>query len=127
MAQDSGSQERQVIDELNARRRALSRSARRGPRQIGDIVANLLARHGYGREEAIRTLTASWRDAVGESLAIRSRPGRKRDGRLEILVDSSTTMQELVFQKKTVLRRLRQLLPNEKIVELRFRLGPVEN
>ena len=39
---------------------------------------------------------------------------------------NSTLVQELGFQKQTLLRSLANLLPNEGIENLRFRVGNVE-
>jgi hypothetical protein len=52
--------------------------------------------------------------------------GAVRRGTLEVLVANSTLLQELGFQKKALLESLGQLLPDEKIQNLRFKVGNVE-
>ena len=52
--------------------------------------------------------------------------GGIRRGALEVYVANSTLMQELTFQKPDLLEKLRQLLPDEKIANLRFRVGAIE-
>jgi hypothetical protein len=48
-----------------------------------------------------------------------------RRGVLEVLVGNSTLAQELGFQKKSLVKRLAELLPEEKIRDLKFRVGPL--
>jgi hypothetical protein len=55
-----------------------------------------------------------------------SRPGQVRRGVLEVHVASSTLVQDLGFQKQKILKRLQELLPDENIRDLKFRVGPVD-
>ncbi len=96
------------------------------PKPIGNILAQLMARRGYARVESAGLSAEAWRQAAGEQLAALSRPGQVRRGVLEVLVTSSTLVQELGFQKQQLLKRLHELLPDEKIGDLRFRVGPIE-
>lgn len=93
------------------------------PQRIGDVLAGLLARRGYARVLAASQLEAAWKEAAGEPLAGQSRPGAVRAGVLEVLVRNSAVVQELTFQKRRLLGRLKELAPGEKIKELRFRVG----
>ncbi len=47
-------------------------------------------------------------------------------GTLEVVVANSTLVQELGFQKQPLLAALAELLPNEGIKRLRFRVGNIE-
>jgi len=44
---------------------------------------------------------------------------------LEVTVANSTLMQELGYQKSDILSSLSQLLPDQKIRDLRFRVGSI--
>jgi predicted nucleic acid-binding Zn ribbon protein len=97
-----------------------------GPQSIGDILSSLMAKQGFARVQSCEALEAAWRDAAGELMAKYTRVGQIRRGTLEILVANSTMLQELGFQKQALLNSLTQLLPDEKIQNLRFRVGNVQ-
>lgn len=96
------------------------------PKPIKNILAELLARRGYARVQSAGLSAEAWSQAAGEQLAALSRPGQLRRGVLEVLVKSSTLVQELGFRKQELLARLGELLPDENIRDLRFRVGPLE-
>lgn len=98
----------------------------KGPEAIGDILAQLLARRGFARVRSAEAFQSAWRTAAGELLSRYTRPGVVRSGRLEVTVANSTLVQELSFQKPALLQALAELLPDEKITDLRFRVGPVD-
>jgi len=102
------------------------RSYARRPKKIADVVAQLIAKRGYGRHEATDQLAAAWSAAAGDALAAASRAGRIRRGQLEVLVANSTVMQEFSFQKQRILTELGRLLPDAKIRDLRFRVGAIK-
>ena len=98
----------------------------RGPEAIGDVLGQLLARRGFAGVRRAATCEQAWRQAAGELAAEHSRVGAVRRGTLEVLVGNSTLLQELTFQKQTLLETLGELLPDEKIRDLRFRVGAME-
>lgn len=100
--------------------------ARNKPRQIADILSELVARRGYARVQATASYSEAWRDAAGEMLCKYTRPGNIKRGVLEVVVANSILVQEITFQKPAILARLASLLPQEKIRDLRCRVGPVE-
>ena len=98
----------------------------RGPKAIGDVLSELMARRGYGRVQSAATYDAAWREAAGPLAAKYTRPGLLRRGTLEVVVAHSALVQELGFQKRMLLESLARLLPDEGIENLRFRVGSVE-
>jgi predicted nucleic acid-binding Zn ribbon protein len=96
------------------------------PKPIANILSDLMARRGYGRMQAAGLLFETWRQAAGEQLGRQSRPGQVRRGVLEVMVTNSTLAQEISFQKPALLERLAELAPDEKIRDLRFRVGPID-
>ena len=98
----------------------------RSPKQLGTVLAELMARRGYARVESTRQYESAWNEAVGPLVAAYTRVGSLRRGTLEVLVANSTVVQELVFQKQALLKTLDQLLPEEGIKNLRFRAGPIQ-
>ncbi len=98
----------------------------KGPEPIREILAQLMAKRGFARVRSAETFDAAWRKAVGEMFSQFTRPGSVRRGKLEVTVANSTLVQELSFQKSQLLKSLAELLPDEKIEDLRFRVGPVK-
>lgn len=98
---------------------------RKGPEPIGDILAQLLARRGFARVQSTAALEAAWREVAGE-LARFTRVGPVRRGKLEVTVANSTVVQELSFRKADLVRMLARLLPDERIGDIRLRVGSLE-
>ena len=112
---------RQLHEEV-ARRQYRSKT----PRPIAEALSGLLAKTGYAELEAASERDDAWRDAAGAKLAAHSRIGRIRRGVLEVVVRNSAVLQELTFQKKQLLQGIAAGLPDEKIRDLRFRVGAVD-
>jgi len=98
----------------------------RGPKAIGDVLSELMARRGYARVQSAAAYEAAWREAAGPLAAQYTRVGLLRRGTLEVVVGNSTLVQELGFQKTELLKSLAGLLPHEGIKGLRFRVGNIE-
>jgi predicted nucleic acid-binding Zn ribbon protein len=112
---------RDLHNDISRRQRHL-----RGPQKMADVLSGLFARRGYAQVQAASTCERAWRESVGEKMAKHSRPGNVRRGVLEVTVRNSAVMQELTFQKQTLLAKITGLLPDQKIRDLKFRVGPVE-
>jgi predicted nucleic acid-binding Zn ribbon protein len=95
----------------------------RGPQRISTVLADLMARTGFARVQGAAALEAAWREAAGPGAQRFTRVGALRRGKLEVIVSNSTFVQELSFQKTVLLGTLRRALPDEEIVDLRFRVG----
>jgi len=95
------------------------------PRHISDVLTEFMVRYGYTRQRWAGILEEAWREAAGPGFTSATQVGRLRRGVLEILVASSPLLQELTFQKADLLQRLRQLLPDQPIHDLRFRLARI--
>ncbi len=95
-----------------------------GPEPLGEILSRLFAARGWGRRQAQLRLEEAWAAAVGPIAAPHTRVGRLRRGVLEVIVDNAVLLQELAhFQKRPLLERLRQQLPELAFLDLRFRAG----
>ena len=97
----------------------------RHPKPIASIVSELMARQGYTRVQSARAYDEAWREAAGELIAEYTRVGSLRHGRLEVVVENSTLLQELTFQKPALLKLLTRLMPDEMLKDLRFRVGNI--
>jgi predicted nucleic acid-binding Zn ribbon protein len=96
-----------------------------GPTAIGNVMSELMARRGFARVQSAGAYEAAWREAAGPLAAQYTRPGQLRRGTLEVIVANSTLMQELGFQKETLLAALAKLLPDEGIENVRFKVGNI--
>ena len=102
------------------------RITRRGPQPIGDILSQVMARSGLARVQSGEAFTTAWKAAAGDLLAGYSRVGQVRRGVLDVIVANSVLVQELTFRKAALLADLGRLLPDERIQDVKFRVGPVE-
>jgi len=98
----------------------------RGPKAIGDVLAELMAKRGFARAQTAAARESAWREACGPLAAKYSRSGAVRRGKLEVTVANSTLAQELSFQRLALIEALARLLPDEEIREIRFRVGPID-
>src|SRR5262245_52141409 len=96
------------------------------PKAMGDVMSQLLARRGYAQVQSAEKCESAWRTDVGAKSPPHLRPGNIRRGVLEVLVASSSVLQELAFLKTKVLKQLAQLAPEQNIRDVRFRVGPIE-
>jgi predicted nucleic acid-binding Zn ribbon protein len=96
------------------------------PRHIGDILSGLMARRGYARVVSGGACADAWAEAAGAALASCTRATQVRRGVLEVMVGNSTMVQEIGFRKTALLKRLVELLPDEKIRDLKLRVGPIQ-
>lgn len=96
------------------------------PRAIGELLTELMARRGFARVKGHAQCEQAWREAVGPFIAERSRIGASRRGVLEVVVASSMLVQEIGFQKTSVIAALRRLAPDEGINDLRVRVGRID-
>lgn len=95
------------------------------PQPISNVLAELMARRGYGRLQADQNFDEAWRSAAGEPLARGTRAGQIKRGVLEVICQHSTLLQEMTFHKQRLLARLAELMPEQKIRDLKFRVGPI--
>jgi predicted nucleic acid-binding Zn ribbon protein len=93
---------------------------------MGDVINRLIAQRGYLQTLGSEQLREAWNAAAGPQLAGETQTGNVRRGVLEIFASDSCLIQELTFRKRQLLDKLRQVAPDMKIRDLRFRVGVVE-
>ena len=96
------------------------------PQRISNILAELMARRGFARVQSTEAYEQAWREAAGPLIAQYSQVAALKRGVFEVTVANSALMQELTFQKESLLQKLTARLPAEKIRSLRFRVGTVD-
>lgn len=97
----------------------------REPQKMANVLSQLMARRGYSQERSLADQEDAWREAVGDDAARQTKAGLVRRGVWEVFVSNSTLLQDLSFRKRELLAKIAARLPNQKIRELKFRVGPV--
>ena len=92
------------------------------PLAIGRVMARLMARTGYGREQGTSAVASVWQTVAPDALKKASQPGLVRRGVLEVFVSHSAHVQELGFHKRAIVKQLQELLPDAGITDIRCRL-----
>lgn len=104
-----------------------SRGPRRlgGPRGLSDLMGATLgsARIAKGVQKARAIL--AWPQAVGPEIARLTRPRSQQGGTLFVEVRDSATAHHLTLQRHHFLRRLNEVLGEERVTEIRFSVGTV--
>ncbi len=96
------------------------------PKPMREVLSQLLAKKGYAQVQTAATCEAAWREAVGQKLAGDTRPGNVNRGILEVLVRNSAAAHELGFLKTKIVKMLTKLVPEQRICDLRFRVGTID-
>ncbi|MEM9587157.1 MAG: DUF721 domain-containing protein [Planctomycetota bacterium] len=91
-------------------------------RKIGSIVGQLMSQRGYAQVSATEELHQAIISAVGRDLGSSVMVGNLRGGKLQLFAADSVTLQELNFQKRTLLKRIQADMPSAGVTELRFRI-----
>ena len=90
-----------------------------------DVINQLLARRAVGQQQASDQLVVAWRESVDARWHKLTFVGKINRGVLEINVANSTMVQHLNFQKAQILERMVQRLPQNKLKDIRFKVGPI--
>lgn len=90
---------------------------------FGDVVTGILQKLGTRHHAWLDDLVAAWPHITGEAVARHTRPGRFEGATLDVLVDNSVWMNELMrYGQRKLLANLRQQFP--QINAIRFRPDP---
>lgn len=92
---------------------------------ISGILSDLLDRHRIeiGREMA--RINECWEFIVGEAIAKNTKPAAYHKNVLIVNVDSSVWVQQLQFLKADILARMREVLGNTRVDDVKFKVGPL--
>jgi predicted nucleic acid-binding Zn ribbon protein len=96
------------------------------PKPIANVLSDLLAKRGYARVQSATNYAEAWRQAAGDQWARTTRAGQIKRGVLEVVCTTSILVQEMTFQKSGLLKKLAELLPDEKIKDIKIRVGSIE-
>ena len=98
-------------------------SRRRDPSLVREVLRSAFKRYGLDRELERYQFVAHWQEIVGPEIAKRTKPENIRGRNLIVEVADSVWAQELSFQKRVILNRLRKFIPSGMSVEdIHFRV-----
>jgi predicted nucleic acid-binding Zn ribbon protein len=99
----------------------------RGPTATADLVSRVLEEVGLSEASAGMRLMRAWDEALGPDLSPHCRPEGLRRGVIQALVRDSAWMQRLQMERPRILANLREAVPEEADLAIRFRIGPFED
>lgn len=95
------------------------RSRPRAVNEIGGLLDSVLDRYRVGQITPEQRIIENWKELVGERNAHRCRPERiDRQNRLVVLAANSVIKQEMLFQKRAILKRIQALQDCRHISDL---------
>ena len=96
------------------------------PRRIRRILNATLCKLGLEKRIKECAILSFWNDAVGENIALHTKPLKVYDGRMTVLVESSSWTQELTFLKSGIMERLNSTIGKEVIKDIYFKIGEIK-
>jgi hypothetical protein len=102
----------------------------RRPKRAGDVVAAVIAKHGYAAVKGADLVRDGWaKAAVGAlgdaAIAGMTMAGVLKRGVLEVMVANHVVMQEINFHRPALLAATQTALPDSRITALRFKVGRI--
>ncbi len=97
------------------------------PKRIGEIIPGVIEKIVKGKPIRARGVPSRkdivdlWSSLVGEETAAHTRIKEVKKGILHILVDSSPHLSHLLMEKKRILTRLKEIIPEVKNIKFRAR------
>ncbi|MBA7703692.1 hypothetical protein ES703_112485 [subsurface metagenome] len=96
------------------------------PKRIRRILNATLRKLGLEKRIKECAILSFWNEAVGESIASHTKPIKVYDGRMTVLVESSSWTQELTFLKSGIMERLNSTIGKEVIKDIYFKIGEIK-
>lgn len=94
-----------------------------GPTHVSRALSELIALRGFARAQGNAQLQATWDQAAGAEIAAHTKVGELSRGTLQVMVSNPALLSELNgFHKATILQALRELRPEYKFKQLKFKL-----
>jgi hypothetical protein len=120
------SEEEKDFDQANKLTKGRQRFFRR-PKKPANIISQLMARKGYCQTQSANELSEVWQQAVGDKWKNKTKAGNVNRGVLEVFVANAAVNQKIGFEKRKILAALKQRVPQNKITDIKFRVGSVDH
>ncbi|MCK4648034.1 DUF721 domain-containing protein [bacterium] len=96
------------------------------PQKIKRILNATLRKLGLEKRIKECAILSFWNEAVGENIAIHTKPVKVYNGRMTVLVESPSWTQELTFLKSGIMERLNSTIGKEVIKDIYFKIGEIK-
>ena len=106
---------------------ARSRPRRTPPERLSELLPKVLDDLALGQTAEALRLVKAWDEALGPELSPHCRPEGLRRNVVQAHVRDSAWMQRLQMERPRILAKLRQALPDAEDLEIRFRIGPLDD
>jgi predicted nucleic acid-binding Zn ribbon protein len=93
--------------------------------RVSDLLEEVLSSQGLRSVTWMARLISSWPEIVGPLLSGKTSPAKLRARVLTVLVLNHAWAQELQMRKQDLLDRVRRILGNEEVADIRFLVGPL--
>lgn len=93
--------------------------------RVSDLLEEVLSSQGLRSVAWMARLVSSWPEIVGPLLSGKTSPAKLRARVLTVLVLNHAWAQELQLRKQDLLDRIRAILGNEEVADIRFLVGPL--
>ena len=120
------SQEEKDFDQASKLTKDRQRFFRR-PKKPANIISQLMARKGYCQTQSVNELSDVWRELVGDKWKNKTKAGNVNRGVLEVFVANAAVNQKIGFEKRKILAALKERVPQNKITDIKFRVGSVDH
>jgi hypothetical protein len=95
------------------------------PQRIKTVLKTTLRKLGLDKRIKECTVLPFWNDAVGETIALHTRPIKVSGGRMTVLVESPSWTQELTFMKTRIIKELNSRIGKEIVKDIYFKIGNI--
>ena len=90
---------------------------------ISEVIRSVFTKLEGAANPSHEAMESFWEELVGQDGFRHSRPVAIRKKILNVLVDNSSSMQELSMRKRDILKGLKRKLGRDKISEIHFKIG----
>ena len=97
------------------------------PISFADLLPQVVARLGGSERSLEQRVFIAYQRAAGALFARHSRPERLKAGTLYVRLENSALAQELSLLKRTLIERIAFELEEPLVLDIRTRVGPLED
>ena len=93
--------------------------------RIDSVIKSIIGKLDKKKNLTSDEVENIWKEIVGEKASAHTRPASLRKKQLVINIDGSSWLYELTLRKNELLAKLKKRMGEDKIKELRFRIGEI--
>lgn len=94
---------------------------------ISDILNSALSKYRPANDTRMTGIWDVWDKAVGQAIAMNTKPDAFKKGTLSVLVSSSSWIHHLKFLEKDMILNINRELDQAMVKKLKFKIGNIHN